>query len=127
MGLLQRAPEVVELFPLVYTADGYGEGETPIPDMDAIPTTFTSFIIPVGYSGAGWAADVRFQNQGWADVARDRIIFDPDQAGAAGIVRWSRLRFRGELWTVQEDPRLLRGARKSQRLMTATVEKFEGD
>lgn len=128
MGILQRAPETVELFRLVTQADGYGDGSIPIPDMVTTPTTFQAFVIPVGFSGAGWAADIRFQGQGWAEVARDRIFFDPNQPGAAGIQRWSRLRFRGDFYTVQEEPRLIRGTRPSQRLMSATVERLgDGD
>lgn len=121
MGLLQKAPETVTHYAVKFTSDGYG-GETPLPDPDTPPTTFQAFVIGTGYSGAGWAANIRFQDQGWADIARVRVIFDPDDPGAAGMQRWSRLHFRGKKFTVQEEPRVTRGARPRQRIGSVICE-----
>jgi hypothetical protein len=126
MGLLQKAPEVVTHYRVKFTPDGYG-GETPLPDPDTPPTTFRAFVVATGYSGAGWAANIRFQDQGWADIARVRIVFDPDQPGADGMQRWSRLHFRERKWTVQEEPRRIQGTRPRQRLSSAICELLDDE
>ncbi|MEU5878184.1 hypothetical protein [Spirillospora sp. NPDC047279] len=124
MAILDKANEEVKAYPIRYADDGYG-GKTPThldANGDPLPSVvFKSFILPVGFSGAGWAIDARITAQGWADVNRVRLIFKPVN-GQVPTDKWGRLEFRGQAWTVQEDPREYVGLRASQRYVTLTAE-----
>ncbi|MEU9871109.1 hypothetical protein AB0C87_24980 [Actinomadura sp. NPDC048021] len=128
MAILDKANEEVRAYPIRYADDGYGgtypthldETGTPL-----TPTIFKAFILPVGFAGAGWAIDSRITAQGWADVNRVRLIFKPIN-GQVPTDKWGRLEFRGSEWTVQEDPRIFRGFRRSQDYVTMTAELLGG-
>lgn len=125
MAILDRANEVVRAYPIYYADDGYG-GTYPTHKDDAgnpLPyVEFKAFVLPVGFAGAGWAIDARITAQGWADVNRVRLIFKPLPDGDVPVDKWGRLEFRGQLWTVQEVPRLFRGFRRSQDYVSLTAE-----
>jgi hypothetical protein len=116
--ILNRANEDVTYYPVVAIDDGYGGTQ---PGKGA-PKTFKAFAQPVGFSGAGWAINSKIEGQGWADVARYRLVFKPID----DIHKWSIVEFQGREWTIVEDPRFTRGFRPNQNFMTATVE-LRGD
>ncbi|QFG25450.1 hypothetical protein [Actinomadura sp. WMMB 499] len=124
MAILDKANEVVRAYPIRMADDGYGgtyptfedEAGNPLPYVE-----FRAFILPVGFAGAGWAIDSRITAQGWADVNRCRLIFKP-LGGSVPTDKWGRLEFRGQLWTVQEDPRIFQGLRPSQSYVSLTAE-----
>lgn len=108
---------LVQAYPVVLIDDGYG-GKKP---GKGDPVEFYAFVIPVGFSGAGWAIDARLKAQGWADVYRVRLITKP-MAGLAPAQRWSRLVFDDRDWSVVDEPRVVRGLRSSRDYVTITVE-----
>lgn len=117
--ILDKANEDVIAYPVIYEDDGYG-GKTPKADLEN-PVTFRAFCIPVGFSGAGWAINSKLQAQGFAEVARVRVITKPVN-GVAPSARWAHLDFQGRRWTIQEDPRLIKGLRRQQDVVVMTVE-----
>lgn len=126
--ILDKAPETVTAYPVRLADDGYG-GKSPS-HLDAqgqpLPAvTFKAFAIPVGFSGAGWAINSKLESQGWADVNRVRLIYKPIN-GTPAMDKWSRVEFAGQVWTAQEVPRLIKGARRRQTYVTVTVE-LKGD
>jgi hypothetical protein len=116
--ILDRANEEITAYPVVLVDDGYG-GQKPAPG--PTPTTFRAFATPVGFSGAGWAINSKLQSQGFADVNRVRLLFKPINGGVP-LDRWSHLEFQGQEWTVQEEPRLIKGLHRRQDHVTVTVE-----
>lgn len=126
--ILDKANELIKAFPLRQADDGYG-GLAPThlgtDGLPMAPLLFNAFAIPVGFSGAGWAINSKITAQGWADVNRVRLIFRPIN-GQVPIHKWSHLEFWNQEWSVQEVPRLIRGLRRSQDYVTATVE-LKGD
>ena len=119
MAILDKAPELVRAYASTMVDDGYGT-LTPTPDYDDF-TEFKGFVLPVGFSGAGWAINSKLAAQGFADIARDRILCKPDPS-LEFIDRWTQLDVRGIRWTVQEQPRLLVGSRPTQTLLMITIE-----
>lgn len=119
MAILDKANEVVRAYQIIYADDGYS-GTYPTYDETSY-VEFKAFVLPVGFAGAGWAIDARITAQGWADVNRVRLIFKPLD-GSVPTEKWGRLEFRGQLWTVQEVPRLFRGLRRSQDYVSMTAE-----
>lgn len=122
--ILDKANEPITAYPVRLGDDGYGGRAPTHLDQNGVPltpTVFMAFAIPVGFAGAGWAINSKITAQGWADVNRVRLIFRPVN-GKAPIEKWSHLEFLGQEWTVQETPRLIRGLRRSQDYVTATVE-----
>ncbi|WP_026415393.1 hypothetical protein [Actinomadura oligospora] len=124
MAILDRANEEVLAYPIRYEGDGYG-GKTPThlgeDGKPLTPVRFRAYVLPVGYSGAGWAVDIRTEAQGWADVQRVRVICKPVD-GAPPTGKWGRIEFRNQAWTVQEEPKLFRGSRTSQSYVSLLVE-----
>jgi hypothetical protein len=126
--ILDKAPELIKAYPIRQADDGYGGLAPTHLDVNGVPMTpveFYAFAIPVGFSGAGWAINSKITAQGWADVNRVRLIFKPVN-GLVPMDKWSHLEFSGQEWTVQEVPRLIKGTRRSQDYVTATVE-LKGD
>lgn len=120
--ILDKANTEVTAYPVVPVDDGYG-GQEPSADL-ANPVTFKAFALSVGFSGAGWAINSKLEAQGWANVDRVRLIFRP--VPDFTLKRWARVEFNGREWTVQEEPRKVKGFRRSQDYFTATVE-LRGD
>lgn len=120
--ILDKAPETVRAYHTNLVDDGYG---TLVPEVALTFVDFKAFIIPVGFSGAGWAINSKLQAQGWADVARDRVIWKPSPT-LAFINRWTRFEYRGQRFTVQEEPGLLVGTRPSQTVIMVVTE-LEGN
>lgn len=118
MSILDKAPETIRAYHSTLVDDEYG---TPTPEQALTFVEFKGFVLPVGFSGAGWAINSKLQAQGWADVARDRILAFPTPA-LAFIDRWTIIEARGIIWTVQEQPRLLIGTRPTQKLLSITIE-----
>lgn len=126
--ILDKADEPIKAYPVRLGDDGYG-GRVPThlgaDGKPLAPVEFKAFAIPVGFSGAGWAINSKLTSQGWADVNRVRLIFKPIN-GKAPMEKWSHLEFWGQEWSVQEVPRLIRGLRRTQDYVMATVE-LKGD
>lgn len=120
--ILDRANEDITAYPIVMADDGYGGQK---PTKGPIPTVFKAFAVPVGFSGAGWAINSKLQSQGFADVSRVRLLFKPVN-GAVPLDRWAHVEFQGQEWTVQEEPRLIKGLHRRQDHVTVTVE-LRGD
>lgn len=114
MAILDKANEDVLVWPVVYVDDGYrgkrpgkatevSEGVWEPPE--GAPSWFKAFIIPTGFAGAGWAADQRFEDQGWAPIGRCYFYFKG--VPELRLERWTRLEARGFEWTVVDHPRFL--------------------
>jgi hypothetical protein len=88
---------------------------------EGAPITAKAFVVPMGYAGAGWAANLRFSDQGYANVSRVNFIvkFRPGL-----VAKWGRVRALGQEWTVNETPRLYSSRR--MKYVTAMAE-LRGD
>ena len=110
--ILDKANERVLIWPVVMLDDGY-RGKRPgmarrLPDgsydpPEGAPVEARAFILPTGFAGAGWAANMRYEDQGWAHVARATFIVK-HQPGL--MSRWARIEAQGFQWTVVDTPRL---------------------
>jgi hypothetical protein len=118
MAILDKANVNITAYEVVMEDDGYG-GEKP---GKGNSFSFKAFVLPVGWSGAGWAIDSRLEAQGWAELDRVRLIFKTGPA----LKKWAKVEIDGEVWTVTEEPRSFKGFRASQNYTTATLE-LEGD
>jgi hypothetical protein len=116
--ILDKANETVTAYERVEVDDGYG-GTKPA---KGNPFTFKAFAFPVGFAGAGWAINSKIEGQGWADVARYRLVFKP----VPNVHKWSHVVFQNREWSIVEDPRFSRGFRTAQDHMSVTVE-LRGD
>ncbi|TDB90913.1 hypothetical protein E1264_03550 [Actinomadura sp. KC216] len=113
MALLDRATEDIVIWPLVLLDDGY-RGQKPgkaarLPNgayepPEGAPVTVKGIPIPASFSGAGWALNQRYQEQGFAEVARMFLYvkYDP----SLRFDRWTRVEVRGREWTVVDQPEL---------------------
>ncbi|MEO3860127.1 hypothetical protein [Acrocarpospora sp. B8E8] len=101
--ILDRAPETVKIFRTNWVNDGYGGGQSPVPGN--VIRTVKAFVIPTGYAGAGWAANMRFASQGFADTARVTIIIKWLPQLAAELDQWTEVEAQGQIWTVAQAPR----------------------
>lgn len=101
--LLDRAPETVKIYDVEWRPDGYGGGRAPEPG-DTY-TTHKAFIMPTGFAGAGWAVNIRFGSQGWADTARITLVmkWTPE---LDRVRQWYQVEAQGRIWTVVQAPRL---------------------
>lgn len=123
MSILDKAQEQVQAWAFDSAGtDEYGNlNYFPDPDTYVI---FKAFILPVGFSGAGWAINSKLEAQGDVDIQRNRIIYKPTTA-TAFISRYTKVRMRNGLWSVQEAPKVIIGTRPSQSVTLLTVE-YEG-
>ena len=112
--ILDKANEEVLVWPVVLVDDGYrgkrpgkakevSEGVWEPPE--GAPSVFKAFIIPTGFAGAGWAANVRYEDQGWATIGRATFYFKA--VPNLKLERWTRLEARGLEWTITEHPKYL--------------------
>lgn len=110
--ILDKAEEDVRIWPVVLVDDGYrgkqpgkavevSEGVWEPPE--GAPLDRKAVILPSGFSGAGWAANQRYEDQGWAPVERANFYIKWDED--ISLDRWSRLEARGKEWSVTEAPR----------------------
>lgn len=110
--ILDKAQEDVTIWPVVPVDDGYrgtkpgmavevspGVWEPP----EGAPIQRKAVILPTGFAGAGWAANQRYEDQGWAPISRATFYFKWDES--LHLERWTRLEARGFEWTVTEAPR----------------------
>lgn len=110
--ILDKANEPIRIWPVVLLDDGY-RGKRPgmarqLPDgsydpPEGAPIDTMAFIMPSGFAGAGWAANMRYEDQGWANVARS-TFYVKHQPGL--LSRWARIEAQGFEWTVTDTPRL---------------------
>lgn len=100
--ILDKANEVIKVFATEWVDDGYGGGKSPVPTAEF--TEYRAFILPTGFAGAGWAANMRFASQGWADTARVSMVlkWKPE---LAALDQWTRIEAQGIFWTVVQQPR----------------------
>ncbi|GII83290.1 hypothetical protein Ssi03_12800 [Sphaerisporangium siamense] len=100
--ILDRAPENIKIFKTEWVEDGYGGGRNPVPSSSFL--SVKAFILPTGFAGAGWAANMRFASQGWADTARVSIVIKWSKE-LVELDQWSQVEAQGQIWTVVQAPR----------------------
>lgn len=113
MSLVDRAAEEVVIWPVVLLDDGYG-GKKPgrarevspgvYDPQEGAPVTVKAIPVPSSFSGAGWALNQRYQEQGYAEVARMVLYLKHDPE--LRFDRWTRVEIRGRDWTVVDTPEL---------------------
>lgn len=131
MSILNRADEDVVIWPVVMLDDGYrglkpGKA-TMLPDgsydpPEGAPVTVKAIPTPSSFSGAGWALNQRYMEQGYAEVARTFLYvkYDPNLK----LDRWARVELYNLDWTVVDHPELWRWRRTA--FWKATLE-LRGD
>lgn len=100
--ILDRAPEAIKIFKTEWVPDGYGGGASPVPSSSFIEVK--AFILPTGFAGAGWAANMRFASQGWADSARVTLVIKW-KPQLIELDQWSQVEAQDQIWTVVQAPR----------------------
>jgi hypothetical protein len=109
--ILDKAHEDLRIWPVVLMDDGY-RGQRPgkaiqLPDgtydpPEGAPISLKGFVMPTGFAGAGWAANQRYGDQGWATVARATFVV---KYRPGLLMRWARIEAQGFEWTVVDSPR----------------------
>ncbi|WP_143120860.1 hypothetical protein [Streptosporangium canum] len=89
-------------------SDGYGGGKSPVSSSSFISAN--AFLLPTGFAGAGWAANMRLASQGWADTARVTVVIKWSPK-LAELGQWSQIEAQGRIWTVVQDPKRWRTRR----------------
>ncbi|MFI6319747.1 hypothetical protein ACIBG8_19590 [Nonomuraea sp. NPDC050556] len=101
--ILDRAPTPVKVFKVDWVEDGYG-GRSPKPSTEFV--TINAFVLPTGFSGAGWAAAMRYASEGWADTARSTIVANwTPEIASLDLGRWTRVEINGQDWTLVQTPK----------------------
>lgn len=99
--ILDKANETIRIFDTVLVDDGYG-GDTPRPAETF--KEYKAFLLPTGFAGAGWAVNIRYSGQGWADTARVTAILKwKDEL--VHVKQWTQIEAQGQIWTVVAAPR----------------------
>lgn len=108
--ILDKANETIKIFDTVLVDEGYGGGLAPMPA--ATFKEYKAFLLPTGFAGAGWAVNIRFSGQGWADTARVTAILKwrPE---FAHVKQWTQIEAQGQIWTVVQAPRRYNAQRAS--------------
>lgn len=125
--ILDKAEEDVRIWPVVQVDDGYrgkkpgkavevSEGVWEPPE--GAPQDRKAVILPSGFSGAGWAANQRYEDQGWAPIEVCTFYIKWDEE--LSLERWTRLEARGKEWTVVDAPRFYNW--RNTRFYTARAE-----
>lgn len=121
--ILDKAPNEIRIFDTEWVDDGYGGGRDPRPAPTFI--TVRAFVMPTGFAGAGWAQNMRFEGQGWADTGRITIVVKALPEVERRLRVWAQVEAQGRRWTVVQAPRLWETRR--MRFFTALCElKDEG-
>jgi hypothetical protein len=129
--ILDQATEDIVIWPVVLLDDGY-RGKRPgkatqltdgsYSPPEGAPITVKGVPIPASFAGAGWALNQRYQEQGFAEVARIFLYvkYDP----AIKFDRWTRVELYDQEWTVVDTPEFWNW--KRTRFWKATIE-LRGD
>ncbi|MGN9782760.1 hypothetical protein ACTMTF_15110 [Nonomuraea sp. ZG12] len=112
--ILDKANEIVKIFDTEWVPDGYGGGLSPVKSENF--TEYKAFLLPTGFAGAGWAVNIRYSGQGWADTARLTVIMKW-KPSLLSMGQWTQVEAQGQIWTVVQAPRRW----KSQRVEYVTV------
>jgi hypothetical protein len=99
--ILDKANETIRIFDTLWVDDGYG-GRNPVPASTF--KAFKAFVLPTSFAGAGWAVNIRYAAQGWADTARITAILKwrPE---LAHVKQWTQVEAQGQIWTVVQAPK----------------------
>ncbi|MEU4726544.1 hypothetical protein AB0G06_43695 [Nonomuraea dietziae] len=107
--ILDRAPEPIKIFDIEWVDDGYGGGQSPVASSTRT-IDVTGFILPTGFAGSGWALNMRYASQGWADTARVTMVIKW-QPWFERVRQWTQMEAQGQMWTVVQAPRRWRTRR----------------
>jgi hypothetical protein len=106
---LDKANETLKIFDTEWVDDGYG-GLNPVPK-DTF-REYMAFLLPTGFAGAGWAVNIRYSGQGWADTARVTAILKWREE-LADVKQWTQFEAQGQIWTLVQAPRRFKTRRFS--------------
>ncbi|WP_043617363.1 hypothetical protein [Nonomuraea candida] len=106
--ILDKAPETIRVYETIWVDDGYGGGRYATAGSKYVEVQ--AFVLPTGFAGAGWAANTRAAQQGWADTARVTVVVKMTKA-LKDFGEWSRVEAQGQMWTVVDHPRRWRTRR----------------
>jgi hypothetical protein len=100
--ILDKANEVIKIYDIQWTPDGYGGGQNPAPA--STYKSYKAFLLPTGFAGAGWAVNIRYSGQGYADAARVTAIlkWKPE---LITVKQWTQIEAQGQVWSVVQAPR----------------------
>ncbi|MER7208541.1 hypothetical protein ABT340_15830 [Streptosporangium sp. NPDC000239] len=119
--ILDKAPETIKVFKTEWVPDGYGGTTSPVPSTSFFEVK--GFVLPTGFAGAGWAANMRFASQGWADTARVTLVIKWTPK-LVELDQWSQVEVQDQIWTVVQAPR--RWVTRRASFVTVLVE-LKGD